>query len=1591
MRKILPVILFLFTAFTSGAQTYNNEWINFSQTYYKCKVGSNGLYRINQPVLASIGLSATPAQHFQLWRNGKEVAIYTTVATGPLGVNDFIEFYGEMNDGKADKALYKYDSLQMSDKWSLYTDTAAYFLSVNSGSVNKRLQNMINPVAGNLLPAEASFTYKLRKYFKDKQNPGYSVDYGSLLYSSSYESAESWTSNNIGPGSLVDNNPSLYIDNSGGNAVLDAVAAGNAGSLRSVKIKLNGVIIADTLVNGFNIKRFHVTNIAPASFTGGAAAIEFVNGGSGADKIVVSGYELSYPRLFNFGGASQFNFELPAGPSRYLVISNFNFGATPPVLIDLANNIRLTGDVSGASVRFVLPVLASPGNFMLLNSEPANIKAVQSFTQRVFVNHALTANQGNYIIISHPLLFNDGAGNNYVDNYKTYRNSVAGGGFNAVVEDINELTDQFAFGIKHHPLAVRNFGYYAMANYSAAPKYFYLIGKGLTYPDFKTYESDPNVNKLALVPTFGYPASDNLLLAARTGSYSLASIGRLSAISGGEVRDYLDKVKQFELAQVTGPQTNANKGWMKNVAQITGAIDDPSLATLINFFMDGYKGIMADTSFGGKVYSFNKNSGQYTAIGSKKTIDNLFSEGMSYLTYFGHSSPNTLEFNLDNPQGYNNTGKYPLIMVNGCNTGNLYLFDTLRAISKGTLSEKYIFAGNKGGIGFIADTHYGLPQQLNFFTDRFDRNLSNLMYGQSIGDIMKNTMQYLANTYTNDFATRIHEEEITYHGDPAIRLNPFTKPDYTIEDSLITFSPSVISVADEKMVITAKVLNIGKAIRDSFNILVQHQLPDNSIEVLDTRRIRATLYEDTIQVPMMINPLKHKGLNKIIVTIDPQNQVSELSEVNNSITKSFTITDDEIRPVFPYNYSIVSNGPTLALFGSTANPLSARKTYVMEMDTSRLFNSAGKISRSVTDSGGVIRFMPGITLRDSTVYYWRLTTAPVIPTSRWLSSSFTNINGSNSDGYAQAHYFQYTDNSYESMNIDSASRKFVFDNKVRKLLIRTGLYPYYLYDQINVNVDNDQLDLYGCVYNSLQFIVYNPLTLQPWRNYNVNTVSGRFGSSKICYASSDTTRIFFEYNYPNAAARANAMSFIDSIPNGYIVSISNLGRADNNTSFINSWKADTATLGSGKSLWHKFHQLGLHQIDSFTRNIPFLFLFKKGDTLQFPVRQHMGEANNTHIVDTFLLEGKTVEGDMSSPWLGPVKNWKFFKWDTLTDAFRNNSSYYDILGEEADGSQTYLRSVFNDKDTSLSFIDAAQYPRLKLRMQQSDPLDAMPVQLKYWMLTSDNYPEGAIAPNIYYQGADTLTNTDTLKLKVAFKNISNVAFDSLSLRLTVTDVNNVEHIYDNLLNGARLKPLAAGDTVLISYAIPLAGMVGNNQVKLEVNPDQGQPEQFHFNNFLYKGLYVIEPVCVGSNIVFNAAVSPSAKQWQVNTGSGYTNISNGGFYAGVNTSTLQISGALPAMTGYRYRCVYTSATESTVSEEFILKYTAIWKGSISTAWELPGNWECGVVPDANTDVIIKNAPYYPIINSNAACRSISAMSGSTVRIKTGFSLNLTGR
>lgn len=263
-------------------------------------------------------------------------------------------------------------------------------------------------------------------------------------------------------------------------------------------------------------------------------------------------------------------------------------------------------------------------------------------------------------------------------------------------------------------------------------------------------------------------------------------------------------------------------------------------------------------------------------------------------------------------------------------------------------------------------------------------------------------------------------------------------------------------------------LNIGKAIKDSIRVTVKRTLPDNSITVLYDKIIAAMKYGDSINITALINPITDKGLNKITVTIDVDNRVNELSELNNTVTKDFVIFEDEIRPVYPYNFSIVNN-QNVSFYGSTANPLTAQRQSCIEIDTTELFNSAFKKTFNTTSTGGIIEFKPLISYTDSTVYYWRMAMQPASGPFIWNGSSFTYLQNSGT-GFNQSHYYQFLKNSYNHMHFNN-NRAFDYDVVTRNLIIKTGLYPYYDFDRIGVSIDFTKVENYGCKYNSLQFYV----------------------------------------------------------------------------------------------------------------------------------------------------------------------------------------------------------------------------------------------------------------------------------------------------------------------------------------------------------------------------------------------------------------------------------------------------------------------------------------------------------------------------------------
>ena len=122
---------------------------------------------------------------------------------------------------------------------------------------------------------------------------------------------------------------------------------------------------------------------------------------------------------------------------------------------------------------------------------------------------------------------------------------------------------------------------------------------------------------------------------------------------------------------------------------------------------------------------------------------------------------------------------------------------------------------------------------------------------------------------------------------------------------------------------------------------------------------------------MPIIATRDKGQNYITVTVNSLNNVPEVTTLNNTVTQGVYIYEDEATPIYPYNYAII-NKPIQKVYASSANPFSPSTQYVMEMDTTMLFNSPLMVTKFVTSVGGLLEFDPGFSYRDGVVYcYWR--------------------------------------------------------------------------------------------------------------------------------------------------------------------------------------------------------------------------------------------------------------------------------------------------------------------------------------------------------------------------------------------------------------------------------------------------------------------------------------------------------------------------------------------------------------------------------------------------------------------------------------------
>ena len=1442
-------------------QNFGNEWIDYSQDYYKFKVRETGVYRLGYQTLVDGGFPVTTVDTRNLQLFAKEEEVYIKVVDGGdniLNAGDYIEFYHELIGGYKDSLLAVSTEDFPNDHYAVYNDTLGYFLTWNSSLNNLRIEEINDNSFSNYTP-QTHIRHKENLILNWYYNQGVRDAGGGS--SSLSSAAEGWgvPPRDAYTSTFPNTTNYVYTLNTtnpyAGTDALDAeVYAINAGLSSASStggfdhhyrlgyvFNSSSVNVVDSLFSGFKVLK--VNSSIPKdeiSASGTQIVHQYVPDlNVGTDLQAPYYMEINYAHTLDLEGASEIEMISPFNPNENKSYYEFiNHNSAQFRCIAIGTSVQEIIGTQGAVNQVLIPNDVAQGDQKLYLFDEAAVKVVSEIHSNNFQDYLSSNLDDAYIIVT-----SNGLMNSALD-YANYRSSSVGGNHNVVLVEIDQLTDQFGGGIDKHPIGIVKFieAYQSLSGLN--PKNLFIIGKSIRHATLSNNGSDPGSRKSANVfnqievPSLGYPPSDNLFSSSLNGSSSVPSFatGRLAAKDSNDVLLYLNKVIEFEANHTDLLYNKQNKEWMKKILHFSGGANAAEQNAFKNYLAN-YESIIEDTCFGGDVATFSKTSSQPIDPAEFQEIQDNLEKGVSLITFFGHASPTGFDQNIEDPINWNNQGKYPLLIGNSCYTGGIHEPTSL------STSEQFLLVEDRGVIGFLASVNLGLSSYLNIYSEELYKQISFKSYGESIGNQIINTIQTLENQGLdfNEYKNVFHQ--MTFHGDPVLKLNPHPKPEYNIELSDVYFEPNIIDLSVDSITVNCVVTNLGKAIGDSLKMEFQRIFPGASSDTTYYLNIPSVKYKDTVSVKMPIHPSVSVGLNSFNINIDIPSSIEEVAYElsNNQISKNLLISLDGISPIYPYNYAIVPND-SVTLKASTIDPLAPVKTYLFEIDTIDFegISSGFKMYQKIQSVGGVVEAKPNnwvsyltgdtisLSLEDSTVCFWRVSIDS--STNFWQEHSFQYINSK--IGWGQSHFHQFKNNEFNSLQYNKPNRKLNFDNKFR--LIECNVYGNPLnsfeysntYWSLDGSIDDGEYNLCGS-YPSIHVAIIDPFELKALEtNYNGQNPENDFGNVLGCRAREEGYFIFRPNNF-------NSMVALDSlithkIPDGYYCLI-----------YTTRWTKYSDWDTFYPQLYQVMQNFGATQIFQGNTNwSPFILFKQMGNQNSFKEVYGTTWESDINFQDTVFATNYI--GNTYSEVAGPAYNWETLYWNQQPEELSgNDSTRIKLFGLTQSGLRTELiDTVFTTNDSLINlnnYINATNYPFAQLQMFTKDSGTFTPAQLKRWQLIYSPVPELAVNPKkgYYNSVSDTIMEGNSFDFAVAIENVSDFYMDSVMVKYDLLDQNNAL----NTIPYNRQKPMPAGEILLDTISISTNGYNGVNSLNLEVNPYlssgyQDQLEQYYFNNLL---------------------------------------------------------------------------------------------------------------------------------------------------------------
>lgn len=1427
---LLAIVIFLSNS--SYCQT-GDQWIMDGQEYFKIPIGEDGIYKIEYSNLTVLGpaIDNVDPRNFQLFRNGAEQHIYVYgQQDGSFDQGDFIEFYGQKNDGTLETKLYKSATDQPHQDYSIFTDTSSYYLTWSSSPSSKRFSVYYdNNYTGKT--SNTSFMHSTTQVYTSDYFAGIPLNNdGGQLYSeyTGGEGFHKWVWSSQGEFNVT----LAALNTSGPNASIEAIAySGNHNTSviinnynhefgLSVNSRAN--IIARQKTLGY--KRIDISADIAVSELNPTTVVymgEITFGGSGFN---VSRLKITYPRLFDLENNSELHVNSDF-TSSFFDFSNYPNIKSSPLVYDLSSKKRVKADrQTDNHIFFNLPNSGKIEYLILDETEIKQIASIEKVEMVMYTPDPLV----DYLIITNKKLETGAL------NYKYYRESTDGGSHIVEIVYVQDLYEKYGYGIES-PLAVRNF-IETFGQLIPNLKNILILGKGQLYSRIRS--NDARKNAYNLVPSIGLPASDYLYVSPLNSTRLNIDygIGRIPARSNDQIEDYLEKLKAFE--------SQPNADWQKKVIQLAGGNGDEN--ETFKGYLNSYYNVIKQRSLGGYRVLFSKSEPVPVQTSLTGQIQEELNKGACMLSYFGHGAAQVTEISLGEPDQLNNFGKTPLFLFNGCALGNTY--EDL------SLAEKFLFEPNNGALGWVASSTLGFEQPLFVHTLEIHKALFNTTYGQGIGQAMKKASENYGSP-SQPFAV-LEARQLVYHGDPVLDIFTPEKPDYFVSSGKINEHIA----ASDSIEIVLDIKNLG--INNPTLLTIGVNASNNQSGTLASKKLTITgpSYKETYAIRLPNRELK--GFINFNIILDSANSISELlplGESNNTFSLQHLIKEKSPSILLPIEDAIVSES-NVNLTIQIPGYAEIARDIILEWDSLPYFgNPVG--SKNLNSSKTLIRETIAIPPFENKDYYIRCRFIENGVASDWTYRTFGYLKDE-LPGWTEGNKWKFYNTNKEFIRVDSTNGNFEFQRiNSEGYLIETGgdglgqfgmsrwitvdgwpaIYGWWPANGVNLMVINNNTGERYMEQNSS----FNLVLPTPWTPFP----AGR------PYTTTGEKCGVYHYNTNQIIIQDSLVAFLKRIPENYHIIINSAQNCD-----VPNWNSD---------LWEVLKKFGVSKIQSIGKGEPFTIIADKQSVNPKPATEYT--ADYSDLVTSPLMQrfsnGTTFQpfvksGSVESKTIGPVAAWQtlniYFNDYNSTDSFN-----VDIF-KSANG-VTWIEEILsaNSSNIDLSSIDAKTYPFLKFKVNLFDDKNRSAASVGRWKVNYQNLNEGSIVlDNNFKFNHDTLDQGANLELAINFTNINDKEYDSSGYYISIKNLTT--GTIDTVQNGVMGK-LEPESFILIKDTISTRNINGNFELLLAVNDDKKIREYTYDNNYFSKPFYVkrdsrnplLDVVFDGRHILNNDIVSPN--------------------------------------------------------------------------------------------------------------------------------------